>query len=71
MDDGPWTKATLADQDSTYTWRQWVYEFDAKPGRHQVACRATDAEGDTQTEDRSRPFPNGASGWHSVAFLVA
>lgn len=71
VDDGPWTKATLADQDSTYTWRQWVYEFDAKPGRHQVVCRATDAEGDTQTEDRSRPFPNGASGWHSVAFLVA
>ncbi|WP_426573147.1 molybdopterin-dependent oxidoreductase [Aquihabitans sp. McL0605] len=71
LDDGPWTKATLAAADSKLTWRQWVYEFDATPGRHQVVCRATDATGATQTEDRAKPFPDGASGWHSVAFLVS
>jgi DMSO/TMAO reductase YedYZ molybdopterin-dependent catalytic subunit len=70
LDDGEWTEAKLAEQDSTLTWRQWVYEFDAVPGRHQVVCRATDATGKTQTEERARPFPDGASGWHSVAFLV-
>lgn len=70
LDDGEWTEATLAEGDSTITWRQWVYEFDATPGRHQVTCRATDASGETQTEDRAKPFPDGASGWHSVAFLV-
>jgi DMSO/TMAO reductase YedYZ molybdopterin-dependent catalytic subunit len=70
LDDGAWTEATLAEEDSTLTWRQWVYEFDAKPGRHQVTCRATDGTGTTQTEERARPFPDGASGWHSVAFLV-
>ncbi len=70
LDDGEWTEAKLAAEDSTLTWRQWTYEFDAAPGRHQVTCRATDATGETQTEERAKPFPNGASGWHSVAFLV-
>jgi len=70
LDDGEWTEATLAEEDSTITWRQWVHEFDAAPGRHQVACRATDTTGKVQAEERARPFPNGASGWHSVAYLV-
>ena len=70
LDDGEWTPATLAEGDSTITWRQWVYEFDATPGRHQVTCRATDGSGETQTEERAKPYPDGASGWHSVAFLV-
>ena len=70
LDDGEWTEAKLAAEDSTITWRQWTYEFDATPGRHQVTCRATDGTGETQTEERAKPFPNGASGWHSVAFLV-
>jgi DMSO/TMAO reductase YedYZ molybdopterin-dependent catalytic subunit len=70
VDDGPWEEATLAEEDTTLTWRQWVYEFEATSGRHQVTCRATDATGETQTEERAKPFPNGASGWHSVAFLV-
>lgn len=66
IDEGEWQEATLAEQDSTITWRQWVYEWDASPGRHQIECRATDGEGDVQTEERARPFPNGASGWHGV-----
>jgi DMSO/TMAO reductase YedYZ molybdopterin-dependent catalytic subunit len=70
LDDQDWEPATLAEEDSTLTWRQWVYEFEATPGRHQVVCRATDADGETQTEDRAKPFPDGATGWHSVAFLV-
>jgi DMSO/TMAO reductase YedYZ molybdopterin-dependent catalytic subunit len=70
LDDGEWQEATLAEEDSTITWRQWVVELDATPGRHQVVARATDATGEVQTEERARPFPNGASGWHSVAYLV-
>jgi DMSO/TMAO reductase YedYZ molybdopterin-dependent catalytic subunit len=70
IDDGEWQEATLAEEDSTITWRQWMFELDATPGRHQVVARATDATGEVQTEERARPFPNGASGWHSVAYLV-
>ena len=52
------------------TWRQWTYAWDAQPGRHTITARATDSGGKPQTEERAKPFPDGASGWHSVAFLV-
>jgi hypothetical protein len=32
--------------------------------------RATDATGDTQTADRATPFPDGATGWHTVAVTI-
>ncbi|MEZ5182903.1 MAG: molybdopterin-dependent oxidoreductase [Acidimicrobiales bacterium] len=70
VDDGEWTEAKLAAEDSSLTWRQWVHEVDLEPGRHQVVARATDGTGEVQTEERARPFPDGASGWHSVTFLV-
>ncbi|CAN5893900.1 sulfite oxidase [soil metagenome] len=70
IDDGDWQEATLAEADNIVTWRQWMFEWDATPGRHNVAARATDGTGEVQTEERARPFPNGASGWHSVAVFV-
>jgi DMSO/TMAO reductase YedYZ molybdopterin-dependent catalytic subunit len=70
IDDGDWQEATLAGEDNMVTWRQWMFEWDATPGRHNVVARATDGTGEVQTEERARPFPNGASGWHSVAMLV-
>jgi DMSO/TMAO reductase YedYZ molybdopterin-dependent catalytic subunit len=71
VDDGPWQEAELAEQDSLVTWRQWRFEWEATPGRHQITCRATDGTGEVQTEERARPFPDGASGWHSVATIVS
>lgn len=70
IDDGPWAEATLAQQDSPETWRQWMYEWDATPGSHSITARATDTTGQVQTEERARPFPNGASGWHSIVALI-
>ena len=70
IDEGEWADARLADEDSDLTWRQWVYDWDATSGRHQVTVRATDGTGQTQTSERADPFPNGASGWHSIAVLV-
>lgn len=70
IDDGPWHDAELASEDSDLTWRQWRYDWDATGGRHQITCRATDGDGHRQTEKRARPFPDGASGWHSIAVLV-
>jgi sulfite oxidase len=32
--------------------------------------RATDGEGEVQTEERADPVPDGASGWHTVRFTV-
>ncbi|ADD45533.1 molybdopterin-dependent oxidoreductase [Stackebrandtia nassauensis] len=70
VDDGDWREAELAPVISTDTWRQWVLAWDATPGRHRLEVRATDESGDTQPEKRVTPFPNGATGWHSVLVNV-
>ncbi len=70
VDDGPWQPADLAPQYSIDTWRQWVFDWDATPGQHTLYCRAADAAGRTQPEQRVAPIPDGATGWHSRVFLV-
>lgn len=70
IDDGPWREAELAEQVSEDVWRQWVYRWDASPGRHQLTVRATDGNGQTQVQQRVKPFPNGSSGWHSNVVTV-
>ncbi len=73
IDGGPWQEAELGPEFNDVTWRQWVYRWDTaglESGRHEVRCRATDATGETQTEERQPPFPDGATGWHSVVVLV-
>ncbi|HEY9412035.1 MAG TPA: molybdopterin-dependent oxidoreductase [Jiangellaceae bacterium] len=71
VDDGPWDEARLADEASVDTWRQWVWEWDATPGRHTLRVRATDGVGAVQIEDTAPPFPEGSSGWHSVSVEVS
>lgn len=67
IDDGEFVEATLADQLTVNTWRLWSLAWrDAAPGRHRITVRATDADGNVQTEERADPFPNGASGWMSI-----
>ena len=70
IDSGDWKKATLALDFSDDTWRQWKYEFDAKPGEYQIQVRATDKTGETQTQEVSRPDPDGATGYHTRAIKV-
>ncbi len=66
IDEGEWQEAKLAADVSDDTWRQWLYEWDAEPGNHIIKVRATDRTGETQTEERSRPDPNGATGYHTL-----
>jgi len=71
VDRGPWQQARLAAQANVNTWRQWVWEWDARePGLHTIEARATDAAGTVQTSQRTAPFPDGATGWHSVVVTV-
>jgi DMSO/TMAO reductase YedYZ molybdopterin-dependent catalytic subunit len=70
VDDGSWTKATLGDPLAGDTWRQWVVEWEAQPGRHTVRVRATDSDGETQTVTRTPVDPDGATGWHSITVVV-
>jgi len=71
MDGGPWTEAGLADEVNPHTWRMWRADFELGPGSHTVQTRATDRNGNTQTEMRADPIPDGASGWPATIFTVA
>jgi len=66
IDDGPWQEAELAEEVANTTWRQWRLRWDVTPGRHTVTCRATDATGELQADERATPMPDGATGWHSI-----
>ena len=70
IDDGPWLEATLAVDVSDDTWRQWMIEWDATPGEHTIAVRATDKDGETQTADRADSYPDGATGHHTIQLTV-
>ena len=70
VDGGPWQQARLAAADGIDTWRQWVWNWDARPGLHTLQVRATDGAGTTQPSTRAQPFPNGASGWDSTVVTV-
>jgi len=70
VDGGPWQEATLAEAVSDDTWRQWSWRWEATPGEHELAVRATDATGAVQPEERSPAAPDGATGWHTVRVEV-
>jgi DMSO/TMAO reductase YedYZ molybdopterin-dependent catalytic subunit len=70
IDGGTWMPAALSEEASAVTWRQWSFEWDAKPGPHYIKVRATDGTGEVQTEMRADPVPDGASGWQSVMVTV-
>ncbi len=72
VDDGDWQEATLLEEPTVDSWRLWTYAWpDASSGQHTARVRATDADGQTQTEDTAPPAPDGATGWHTVEFSVA
>jgi hypothetical protein len=70
VDGGPWGQAELAETVGPDTWRQWRYVWAAPAGDHEVAVRATDADGQVQTSDEAPPVPDGATGWHTVQVSV-
>lgn len=72
IDDEVWWPARLGAGYSNQTWRLWSFPWQAKdPGNHTITVRATDNTGAVQTADRVGPVPDGATGWHKVAFTVA
>jgi hypothetical protein len=63
--------AELAAEDTLDTWRQWMYRWNATSGDHRLSVRATDGTGETQPSKEAAPFPNGATGNHTIAVNVA
>lgn len=48
--DGVWHEAELEASLGRFAWRGWSFVWDASPGEHQLACRATDTGGEIQPE---------------------
>jgi DMSO/TMAO reductase YedYZ molybdopterin-dependent catalytic subunit len=70
VDGGPWQAARLAEEPSLDSWRQWVLPWQAVKGSHTITVRATDAEGEVQTDQEAPPAPDGATGWHTIMVNV-
>lgn len=68
VDEGEWQEATLAEEATVDTWRQWSFDWDGEPGDHTAKVRAINRDGEVQTSERADTVPNGASGWHQVRF---
>jgi DMSO/TMAO reductase YedYZ molybdopterin-dependent catalytic subunit len=71
VDGGPWQEARLGTVPGIDTWRQWVWDWDATAGGHQLQVRATDETGYTQQAVEENPFPDGATGWHTIQVTVS
>ncbi|MFZ0627241.1 MAG: molybdopterin-dependent oxidoreductase [Acidimicrobiia bacterium] len=69
--DADWVEAELSQPLSDDSWIQWVADWDAQPGTHELQVRATDGDGNTQTDEILPPAPDGATGWHRVRVTVA
>jgi DMSO/TMAO reductase YedYZ molybdopterin-dependent catalytic subunit len=46
--DGEWRDVTLEPAGGPFAWRAWSFDWEATTGVHELACRATDAAGNTQ-----------------------
>jgi DMSO/TMAO reductase YedYZ molybdopterin-dependent catalytic subunit len=71
VDESGWEPADLSDPISDTTWVQFVYRWQATPGEHTLRVRATDGEGVVQTDERTRPDPDGARGHHTITVRIA
>jgi DMSO/TMAO reductase YedYZ molybdopterin-dependent catalytic subunit len=70
IDGEAWRQVELGPQVSDDYWRQWYVEWDATPGQHFLACRATNKDGEVQAPVRMTPFPEGSSGLQEIAVNV-
>jgi DMSO/TMAO reductase YedYZ molybdopterin-dependent catalytic subunit len=70
LDGGPWQPTRLGPDAGIDYWRQWFLPWDAKPGSHQLAVRATGRDGTVQTPVRASSFPDGSSGIQEIVVNV-
>ncbi len=70
VDGGAWNAAELSAPISDATWVQWLHRWDATPGNHTLAVRATDGTGAVQTDQITKPAPDGARGHHTIEVSV-
>jgi len=62
-----WKTAQIKDPLSQYTWVLWTAGY-VPPNKenYRIVVRATDKTGKIQTTEMTPPFPNGATGYHTI-----
>ena len=68
--EGGWINAVLSEELSDSSWRQWVVDWPATEGAFRLEVRAIDRSGMVQTAEQMEPFPDGATGHHTIAVTV-
>ena len=69
--DGEWADAALAPPMGDFAWRGWTFDWHATPGKHLLACRATDAAGEEQPLEAPWNYQGmGNNGVQSIAVTV-
>jgi DMSO/TMAO reductase YedYZ molybdopterin-dependent catalytic subunit len=71
VDGGAWQVAELGPEVGVDYWRQWYFPWTAEPGEHDLSVRATDLDGEVQTDAKAAPFPNGSSGRQRIIVTVS
>ena len=71
LDGGSWLEAELSAPLSDDAWVQWKVDLDLSEGDHELAVRATDGTGFTQSPIPVPPAPDGAEGWHTIRFSAS
>ena len=63
-----WKTAIIKEPLSRYTWVLWTAGFFPKEGEvnYKIVVRATDKKGKVQTSEIRKPFPYGATGYHTI-----
>jgi DMSO/TMAO reductase YedYZ molybdopterin-dependent catalytic subunit len=64
-----WKTAKIKEPLSQYTWVLWTGGFIPKEGmdNYKIVVRATDKTGQVQTSELRKPFPDGATGYHTIS----
>jgi DMSO/TMAO reductase YedYZ molybdopterin-dependent catalytic subunit len=66
-----WAEAYLKPPMSRTAWVLWGYDWTPPgPGTYRVMVRATDGQGNLQTATRTDPYPDGATGYHTVIYTI-
>ena len=71
VDEGNWVPATLSEEYSKDTWRQWMIELDLPAGQHAIRARATNSAGELQTNKTADTVPDGATGYPRISVTAS
>jgi DMSO/TMAO reductase YedYZ molybdopterin-dependent catalytic subunit len=63
-----WKSAKIKEPLSRYTWILWTTGFvPEKVENYKIIVRATDKNGEVQSSELNNPFPDGATGYHTIS----